>query len=107
MEEYKASFQFIDYIVNKAEYNMNSNFKPSEEASLEVDFDIEAIISFEDDADDLSTPSADSNSDFEGDEGDDEDSSQGMISKKEENRKKAYAQGMVQILKSKKEKAGK
>jgi hypothetical protein len=27
--------------------------------------------------------------------------------KKEENRKKAYAQGMVQILKSKKEKAGK
>lgn len=51
MEEYKASFQFIDYIVNKAEYNMNSNFKPSEEASLEVDFDIEAIISFEDDAD--------------------------------------------------------
>ncbi len=42
---------------------------------------------FEDDADDLSTPSADSNSDFEGDEGDDEDSSQGMISKKEENRK--------------------
>ncbi|PLL08291.1 hypothetical protein CWN50_38635, partial [Klebsiella michiganensis] len=42
---------------------------------------------FEDDADDLSTPSADSNSDFEGDEGDDEDSSQGMISKREENRK--------------------
>lgn len=51
MEQYKASFQLVEYIVNKAEYNMNSNFKPSKEELLEVDFDIEAIISYEDEAD--------------------------------------------------------
>jgi len=51
MENYKASFQLVEYIVNKAEYNMNSNFQPSEDESLEVDFDIEAVISYEDDVD--------------------------------------------------------
>jgi preprotein translocase subunit SecB len=51
MEQYKASFQLVEYIVNKAEYNMNSNFIPSEDESLEVNFDIEAIISYEDNAD--------------------------------------------------------
>lgn len=51
MEQYKASFQLVEYIVNKAEYKMNSNFIPSEDESLEVNFDIEAIISYEDNAD--------------------------------------------------------
>jgi|SRR5690625_138856 len=51
MEQYEASFQLVDYIVNKAEYNLNSNFSPSEDSSLELDFDIEAIISYEDDQD--------------------------------------------------------
>lgn len=51
MKEYEASFQLVEYIVNKAEYNLNSNFNPSENGSLEVDFDINAIISYEDDKD--------------------------------------------------------
>ncbi|GAA0365710.1 hypothetical protein GCM10008932_17370 [Alkalibacterium iburiense] len=51
MEQYKASFQLTEYIVNKAEYNLNSNFKPTENELLEVDFEINAIISYEDNTD--------------------------------------------------------
>lgn len=51
MNEYKASFQFVEYVVNKAEYRINPNFKPSEDRVLDIDFDIEAIISYEDDHD--------------------------------------------------------
>lgn len=51
MEQYEASFQLVDYIVNKAEYNLNPNFDSPEDEPLDVDFDIEAIISYEDDTD--------------------------------------------------------
>lgn|SRR5699024_613834 len=51
MEQYEASFQLVEYIVNNAKYNLNSNFNPSKGDSLEVDFEINAVISYEDHAD--------------------------------------------------------